>query len=215
MHHAARLLATITGTTLNVEGIENLARQRSCVLVANHASYLDGYVLVGAISDPFRFVAKGEFKQSAIIYWLLKRIGVLFVERLDTKQATADAEQLAMAVRDENSVLFFPEGTFRRIPGVLPFHMGAFVTAVESGAPVVPIAIRGTRYILRDGSWFPRRGRISVSIGEPIQPGTTSDSHDARWHDAVALRDQVRQHILRYCREPDLKDEALSIHYAD
>lgn len=204
MHNAARLLATVTGTTFHIDGIENLLEHRACVMVANHASYLDGYVLVGAISSPFNFVAKAEFKQNAVIYRLLKRIGVLFIERLDTQQAVADARYLSNAVQDKRRVLFFPEGTFKRMPGVLSFHMGAFVTAVESGIPVVPIAIRGTRYILRGGSWFPRRGRVSASIGEPIYPGTTSDSHDARWRSAVTLRDQARQHILRHCREPDL-----------
>jgi 1-acyl-sn-glycerol-3-phosphate acyltransferase len=204
MHHAARLLAKITGTPLYVTGVENLPDDRACVLVANHASYLDGYVLVGAIPAPFSFIAKAELKQKPLVYGFLKRIGTLFVERLDTQQAAEDAKRIANVAGDKQATMFFPEGTFKRMPGILPFRMGAFVTAVESNVPVVPIAIRGTRYILRADSWFPRRGHISVSIGAPLYPDTACDSHEERWASAVMLRDQTRQYILQHCREPDL-----------
>jgi 1-acyl-sn-glycerol-3-phosphate acyltransferase len=100
--------------------------------------------------------------------------------------------------------MFFPEGTFTRTPGLLPFHMGAFVAAAEAGVPVVPIALRGTRSILRSGSWFPRRGSISIQIGRPIEPDPAET--DA-WSRALKLRDLSRQHILRHCGEPDLTQE--------
>lgn len=95
--------------------------------------------------------------------------------------------------------MFFPEGGFTRVTGVMPFHMGAFVAAAEAGLPVVPVAIRGTRSILRADSWFPRRGNITVVIGETIMPRA-----GARWIAAGVLRDEARRHILRHCGEPDL-----------
>ncbi|MDH3379316.1 MAG: AMP-binding protein [Gammaproteobacteria bacterium] len=204
MHNTVRLLAWISGTPLLIDGRENLLTDRPCVYVANHASYLDGYVLIGSLSAPFRFVAKADLRQKPVVYRFLKRIGTLFVERMDAQQAAEDAKQIAIAADDKRAIAFFPEGTFRRMPGLLPFHMGAFVTAVEINAPVIPIAIRGTRYILRGDSWFPRRGRVSVSIGEPIYPDAASDSHDARWMSALTLRDQARQYLLQHTREPDL-----------
>lgn len=204
MHNAVHALARITGTSFHIEGIENLPSDKPCVLVANHASYLDGYVMVGAIPKPFSFVAKAELKQKPAVYRFLKRIGVLFVERLDKQKAAADAKRIAVAARNKTRVMFFPEGTFKRMPGVLPFHMGAFTTANENNIPVVPIAIRGTRYILRAESWFPRRGSVMVNFGEPIYPAKTSDDHDAQWIDAVALRDKARQYVVQHCREPDL-----------
>jgi len=204
MHNTVRILAGITGTPFHVEGLEQVLPNKPCVLVANHASYLDGYVLVGTIPHPFSFVAKAELKQKPAVYRFLKRIGVLFVERLDKQKAAADAKNIALAARDKNAVMFFPEGTFKRMPGLLPFHMGAFVTAVENEVPVIPVAIRGTRHILRADSWFPRRGSVSVNIGESIYPSKSSDGHDGQWADAVALRDQARRYILQHCREPDL-----------
>jgi 1-acyl-sn-glycerol-3-phosphate acyltransferase len=87
--------------------------------------------------------------------------------------------------------------------------MGAFEAAVEADVPVVPVAIRGTRSILRDVSLFPRRGRIGVTIGKPIAPHSVQDaSEDDTWTTAIKLRDVTREHILRHCGEPDLAGHA-------
>jgi 1-acyl-sn-glycerol-3-phosphate acyltransferase len=75
--------------------------------------------------------------------------------------------------------------------------MGAFMAAAQAGVPVAPVTIRGTRDILRAGSWFPRRSRLEVIVEPPIQP--TGDD----WSAAVRLRDAARAVILRNCGEPD------------
>ena len=81
-----------------------------------------------------------------------------------------------------------------------PFRRG-----VETRTPVVPIAIRGTRSILRAGSWFPRRGAVSVAIGRPIRPETLGSTVDGdRWALALELRDRTGAFIGRHSGEPDL-----------
>jgi 1-acyl-sn-glycerol-3-phosphate acyltransferase len=93
---------------------------------------------------------------------------------------------------------FFPEGGFERAPGLAPFHLGAFMAAAEAGLPVVPVALRGTRSILRADQWFPRRGRIVVTVGAPIRPPGTG------FEAALRLRDATRAQILAHSGEPDL-----------
>ena len=110
----------------------------------------------------------------------------------------ADAKQLPELVQAGRSLVFFPEGTFTRMPGLLPFHMGAFVTAAEAGLPIVPVVIRGTRSILRGDSTFMRKGAVSVLVGSPIMP------QGSDWQAAINLRDAVRDEMLRHCGEPDL-----------
>ena len=203
-HVAARLFARLTGTPVVVRGLENLTTAVPCVLVSNHASYLDGIVLVaalpGKLSGPghFSFVAKRELLNSSVARIYLQRIGADFVERFDARRGVEDVKQVALSLQSGRSLVFFPEGTFTRIPGLLPFRMGAFVVAAETGAPVVPVSIRGTRSMLRDGHWFPRRGIITVTIGKPIAP----DGKD--WAAAIRLRDTARAEILRWCGELDL-----------
>ncbi|MCH7667237.1 MAG: 1-acyl-sn-glycerol-3-phosphate acyltransferase, partial [Acidobacteria bacterium] len=94
--------------------------------------------------------------------------------------------------------LLFPEGTFDRAPGLRPFRLGAFMLAAETGLPVVPVAIRGTRSVLRGDKWFPRKGTISVAIRPPMR----AEGSDLAA--AAKLRDAVRAEILEHCGEPDL-----------
>ncbi|NTW06738.1 MAG: AMP-binding protein, partial [Syntrophaceae bacterium] len=161
----ARFLVHASFTSLFVQGKENLSGKRSCILVANHASYLDGLIMVAALPLEFGFVAKAELGGSFLLRVFLKRIQTEFVERFDTLKGIDDARRIAAAARQSRSLLFFAEGTFTRIPGLRPFHMGAFEAAVEADIPVVPVAIRGTRSVLRDKSRFPRRGAVIVTIG--------------------------------------------------
>ncbi len=207
IHAAARGLARASVIPLTVQGLGHLpSRDRPCVWVVNHASYLDGAVMVAALPRAFSFVAKAELTQQWLAGTFLRRIQTEFVERFDKEQGIADARRLAGAAHLRGPLLFFAEGTFTRMPGLLPFRMGAFVAAVEAGVPVVPIAIRGTRSILRSGSWFPRRGAITVTIGEAIEPVAAPPAIDP-WTQALRLRDAAREHILRHCGEPDLAHE--------
>lgn len=211
MRFAGRFLARSTATPLTVQGLENLPRDNQpCVLVANHASYLDSYALTTALPREFSFVAKVEFKQAFFISVFMRRVGTEFVERFDIQKGAADTRHLVNIAQQGRALFFFPEGTFTRRPGLSPFHMGAFIAAAEADVPVVPIAIRGTRSILRDESWFPRHGAINITVGKPIDPQkfrteTAADS----WSVGLRLRDSAREHMLGHCGEPDLTHEVL------
>lgn len=198
MRQGARLLLRLTGTPLSVQGLEHLPRGQACVIVVNHASYLDGVILVAALPSAVAFVAKAELDQQFFARRFLRRIGALFVERFDKQQSVADAQRAAQAVQAGRSLLYFPEGTFTRMPGLLPFHMGAFFAASQAGVPVVPVVIRGTRSLLRAGSWFVRRARVRIIVAAPIQP----EGND--WASAVKLRDTSRASMLQHLGEPDL-----------
>jgi len=204
----ARALLRLGGVRLTVSGLENVPGDRAFVLAANHSSYLDGLVLIAALPRPMAFVAKRELLQSFVPRVLLRRLGALFVERFDRRRGVEDSRQLTRALRGGHSLAYFPEGTFVRTPGLLPFRLGGFMAAAAAGAPAVPVAIRGTRSILRSGSRIPRRGAVEVHIGEPVAPeqGSDADGESVQWRAAVRLRDAVRAVILGRCGEPDLGD---------
>jgi 1-acyl-sn-glycerol-3-phosphate acyltransferase len=200
MRTGAQALFRLTRVPLHITGIENLPEDRACVLIANHASYLDGIVLVATLPRELGFVAKAELGRRLVPRLFLRRIGAEFVERFDHRQGVADARRTAQVLHGGRSLCFFPEGTFERMPGLAPFHMGAFVVAAQAGAPVVPIVIRGTRSVLRSDSWFPHRAPVSVHIGAPILP------QGGDWAGAVRLRDAARAAILDHLGEPDLAE---------
>jgi 1-acyl-sn-glycerol-3-phosphate acyltransferase len=95
-----------------------------------------------------------------------------------------------------------------RMPGLLPFKMGAFEIGAITDRPIIPIAIRGTRSILRAGSWFPRHGIITITFGAPTTShGDQSQEEHDTWATALQLRDKSRKWILAHCGEPDLSHE--------
>ncbi len=199
---AARLWLRLSGIRLKVDGRENLP-DTSCVLVVNHASYIDGLALVAALPwKSWRFVVKRELRDHFFSRVFLERLGCDFVERFDFRQGVADAERLHASVTAGRVPVFFPEGTLSRVPGLAPFRMGAFLVAAKSGVPVVPVAISGARDRLRDGHWLPRRGALNVTCRPPIAPNPDGTGD---WHAALRLRDAARAEILHHCGEPDLQ----------
>ncbi|MCX8050222.1 MAG: 1-acyl-sn-glycerol-3-phosphate acyltransferase, partial [Methylohalobius sp.] len=207
---ASRLLSKACGIRLRLEGLQHLPPpEQACIYVSNHASYLDGAAVLATIPRHFHFVAKREFRSQFVAGTFLKRIGCEFVERFAEEQSIQDAKRLVEAARSGRSLWFFPEGTFTSRPGLLPFHLGAFLTAAETGLPVVPVTIRGTRSILRAGTWFPRPGAISVVVSPPVAPQEIAQElrNPTSFQIAVRLRDLSRQTILKHLNEPDLAQE--------
>ncbi len=201
---AARLYFRLIGCPLAVEREAPLP-QDNAIIVANHSSYLDSAVLVAICPGEISFIAKEELARQLVAGPFLRRLGAVFVRRSDPAGGVADARMALESARAGVRLVWFPEGTFTRMPGLLEFHIGAFLTAAQLGFPVVPITICGTRSILRSGSWLPRRGAITVHIGAPIDP--KGQDFEA----AVALRDATRETILARCGEPDLGHERVTL----
>ena len=194
----ARLLFRCTFTPFEVSGREHLDPQSSAILVANHASYLDGFIITAAVSIPVHFIAKGELAGKWPARLLLQRFGVEFVDRFNARKTSSDIKRIVEKSRAGQSIVFFPEGTFIAPAGLQPFRLGAFVTAAKTGSPVIPVAISGARAIQSASDFFPHRGRIRVTICPPLRP----EAED--WQAVLRLRDAARREISQFCGEIDL-----------
>ncbi len=190
-----RMLAAATGIRIRVKLLE-APPNRPCVFVCNHASYVDALALMCALPRPATFVVKQELATTPVLGWALHRLGVMFVARSDPHTNTQAVQQVRASTRD---VLFFPEGTFRHMPGLVHFRLGAFVAAVAADMPVVPVALKGTRSILRDDEWLPQPGTVTVTIAAAAYPDKAADP----WSEALRLADATRATILEHCGEPD------------
>jgi 1-acyl-sn-glycerol-3-phosphate acyltransferase len=192
-----RALVRASGLPVLVRGLENFP-QEPVMVVANHSSYLDSFLLFAMLPHGLCFVVKRELAGYPIVGALLRAYGMRFVERDDTERSVRDSRELSRLAEHGESLVFFPEGTFTRAPGLMPFHMGAFVIGAAAGMPVLPVAMRGTRSVLRDGDWLPRRGVIQIFAGPLLRP------QGKDWAAAIALRNRARAEIVAHCGEPDL-----------
>ncbi|MGZ3769077.1 MAG: AMP-binding protein [Bdellovibrio sp.] len=205
IHWILKFFFKVTATDIRTIGNENnLLPTPAQIIVSNHSSYLDSLVLFSILSRPVCFVAKNELSKNALLSLALKRLNTQFIERFDLEKSLVDTAKIEKVLNEYGSLLFFPEGTFDRRPGLLPFHSGAFFLAAKKNFPLTPVCIRGTRAILRDGSWFPRRGPIEIFIGETIRPvHIPLDFSVDVWKKTDFLKNYARNFIEQNNQEQD------------
>ena len=193
----ARVFLKLVGVSPVVSGLEYLPDDH-CIVVVNHASHVDGIVLQASLPPRFSFVIKGEVQKVPIVHFVLRRAGAKFVERFSAAGSARDARKLVKAAADGESMVIFPEGTFIEEAGLGRFRPGAFAAAIKGELAVVPVAIRGSRKILRARTFWPRRGALHVDILQPIE--TSNDAFSS----SAELAAAARARILEVLDEPDL-----------
>ena len=203
---ALKILFALIGCKVRVAGKEYVDAPGAKVFASNHASYFDVLPLMLGLGVPYRFVAKMEVRSMPFIGAFLDRMGHLRFDRSNSGSRMRQVREVEGLLREGESVFFFPEGTFVCEDGVRPFQLGAFKAAVDTGAPLVPISLAGTRKGLRDGTFLPRPTSITITVHPPIYPKARSngDNEDdsSEWQELIRLRDLTREAIARDSGEP-------------
>ena len=186
------------GTPVRLEGLP-LSGNEPCVVVANHASYLDGIILTAALPASFTYLVKHEMARFPIAGFVLKRLGTAFVNREDLLDRKRIARRLLELAAKGDALAFFPEGTFDAAPGLRPFQLGAFSAAARAKLPIVPLVIHGSRHKLPAGAVLPAPGgRLRVRICEHV---------DTMQHESARrVMHATRSRMLAHLGEPDLAD---------
>ncbi len=167
-----------------VHGLPLLPRV-PCVVVANHASYIDGIIAVAALPPDFAFVIKKEMMKVPLASLLLRRLGSEFVERFNRHEGASDARRVLKLAATGQSLFVFPEGTFDQHRRIGKFHGGAFTIAGRSGMPVVVAALHGTRDLLPPGRLIIYRRPVRVEFL------ATLAARDARLHSRELIASAV------------------------
>lgn len=194
---AARNLLRVIGCRVYVENSKKIP-QKPVVYVANHASYMDTLVLMAVLPEGVAFVGKTELLKVPVLKTFIKKLNHLTVDRMDFSQSLADVQGIQESLRQGRSIVIFPEGTFTQVSGLRPFKLGAFKVAVEGDRAICPIALSGTRNILRDNSWLLKPGIIKVTVGDLLK------ANDKDWSEIIRLRTLARAEIAKYCGEPTI-----------
>jgi 1-acyl-sn-glycerol-3-phosphate acyltransferase len=189
--HWARRVARAANMEVTLEGAEHLSCDRAAVLVANHQSWMDVVALLGYLPVDVRFVIKKELEKVPLFGACFKTCGHISVDRKDRQAAIESLQQAGKLMRDERpTIIMFAEGTRSPSGELQPFKKGPFVLALETGVPIVPVAIVGSRDVMRKHSLVVRPGPVRVRIGAPIAvAGLSIEDRDALTdvaHDAVA-----------------------------
>ena len=202
-----RLVLRLTGLSPKVEEAEHLAsairqsreKQFTFLVASNHASFLDALIVGSVCPAEIGYVAKLEAASWPLVGRVIRKCGFVLINRNEASRAASDGEQISIQLKEGMPIHVFPEGTFTRESGLRPFQMGAFKSAVETGSPILPLSLRGTRAVFRDGTLLPRRGSVEAIFGPLIWP------QGKGWPEMVRLREEVREEILKHCGERSLE----------
>jgi len=184
----ARFVIWLASARVSVLGAGNIpSRERPYLVVMNHQSNMDIPVLVHSLPLQIRFIGKIELKRIPLFGSALLKAGHFLIDRGDHLKAMEGMREAGAALKLKGvSVVFAPEGTRSRDGRLLPFKKGAFVMAIETGIPILPVTIDGTRRSLPKGSLWARKADIKVTIHKPV---TTQGLH---YEDRDDLSEQVR-----------------------
>lgn len=161
-------ILALAGVRLSVDGVDNIPRGRAVIFMSNHQGAFDIPALQRAVPAEFRWVAKKSLFKIPLIGWAMSVAGHIPIERENSVSAFKSLDAAADRIRRGVSVVIFPEGTRSQSDELLPFKRGAFMLAAKSGAPVVPVAIKGTKGILKRGGFFITPSDVRVSFGAPL-----------------------------------------------
>ena len=152
-----------------MEGVDVLQEGRAQILVANHQSWFDVLVLAGYLPVEYRFIAKKELTRIPFFGPAWQACGHVALDRQDRSAAIESLEEAGRRVGVEGSTMVvFPEGTRSDDGNLQPFKRGAFALAIQTGLPIVPAAILGSRAVMPKGSFWIRSGTIRVRFGKAV-----------------------------------------------
>lgn len=140
----ARTTLLSTGSTVQVEGKENLPEHRNICFISNHQGMFDIPLVLGFIGIPTGFIAKQElFKVPVLSHWM-REIPCVFIDRGSARKAIESFNAAAEVIKSGHPMVIFPEGTRSRSDQMGEFHQGSLKLAAMAGATIVPLAIKGS-----------------------------------------------------------------------
>jgi len=174
--------------SVRVEGLVPGRDAHPFVAVANHESLAD-IILIGTLPWDMKWISKSSIFRVPFLGLMMRMAGDVGVHRGEAASRAAAYRALKGWLDRGASVMLFPEGTRSRSPEMLPFRNGAFRLAIESGWPVLPLAVHGTRSAIRKGSMRFGNARVVVRVLDPVSTAGLTGA------DVDALRVSVRRDI--------------------
>ena len=160
------LILATTSVSVQVKGLDQLDPKQSYVFVSNHQSIYDFPILITSIPFQLRILAKSSLRAFPVLGWHLQYTGHLLIDRARAGRATLAS--IASLMARGHSLILFPEGTRSSDGEVLRFKPGIFSLAIEANLPVVPVAVIGSRHVMRKGRLMTCPGNVELVVHQPL-----------------------------------------------
>jgi 1-acyl-sn-glycerol-3-phosphate acyltransferase len=198
IHHYARLWGKTAllanQVKVKVKGVENLKGEGPYIFMSNHQGSYDIFALLGYLPFQFKWLAKKELFSIPFFGWVMAAAGYISIDREGSRETVESMNKAAERIRDGMSVVIFPEGSRSPDGTIQPFKKGGFTLAIKSKAPIVPLALTGSREIMPKERLTASSGEIRIRVDRPIETIHYS------MKDRKDLMEKVRETILENFR---------------
>jgi 1-acyl-sn-glycerol-3-phosphate acyltransferase len=168
-HWMMRVGRRILGIDVKVTGLDRLDAATPYVFMSNHLSFLDGPLLMTILDRPARVIVKRFVFRTPVLGLGMRFAGYVPLDKEGAGAGKRSIARAAQLIREKRySFLIYPEGTRSWDGNLQPFRRGGFFLAVECGAPIVPVTIRGTFELMPRGKWLVRKGPVRITFHEPV-----------------------------------------------
>jgi 1-acyl-sn-glycerol-3-phosphate acyltransferase len=165
----SKIILWASGVRVEIDGLDKIDKEKSYIYIPNHLSFFDIFALLAYLPVDFKFILKQELMRIPILGWAMRRAGYISIDRSSPSKARRTFKQAVERIRSGTSIVIFAEGTRGYDDGHLqPLKKGAFQLAIDSGLPIVPVAIKGSNKIMLKGSFKIQKGLIKIRLGRPI-----------------------------------------------
>ncbi|HJZ39507.1 MAG TPA: lysophospholipid acyltransferase family protein [Bacteroidales bacterium] len=164
----SRLNTILTPVFVGVSGRNNIRKGASYVVISNHQSIYDIFLIYGWLGIDIKWIMKKELAKIPGVGFGSRKVGHIFLDRSNSRVALESLNEAKKKLVNGISVVIFPEGTRSKTGQMGPFKKGAFKLALDLGLPLLPVSISGTKDILPTGSLNIFPGKVRMIIHEPI-----------------------------------------------
>lgn len=164
----AKKLIKVTGSSVDISGLDNVPKDEAVLFVSNHQSNFDIPLLLGYLPKPIGFVAKIELSKVPLLSRWLKFGDCVFIDRKDIRQSLKAINAASDILKSGHSMVIFPEGTRSKSNKISVFKPGSLKLAQKAGVPVIPITIHNSYEIYEGNSKRVKPANIKITIGKPI-----------------------------------------------
>lgn len=172
----AGIWAILSGIRFEVHGLEHIDRSKSYIYIFNHRSFIDAPMIPLSIPQEVRAIGKKELSRIPVFGTVIGKLAV-WVDRSDAESRRVSLEKLVRFLNQGSSIVVAPEGT-RNDTGeiLLPFQKGAFRLSIETGIPILPMAVIGGDSVMKRGSLLLSPGKVRVYFSTSLNPPQPSET---------------------------------------
>ncbi len=179
-HFGACNWLRLSGMKVRVRGLEHLDPRQTYIFISNHRSYIDTAALYYHTGRRIGILAKKELLKVPILGWGMGYVNIMAIDRSNRERAMETVRAATDRIRSGISFAVFAEGTRARPGELLPFKKGAFYMAIETGVPIVPVAMKNTDVLMGKGTGVARPGTFEMVLMPPVETTGLSTDEDVK-----------------------------------